>query len=84
MNKYIAKKILCMGLSSLLCSMGAEAQTIMKNNVSVSNLAVSRTENKLFISIDIDVSATGIKNNRELILTPSLTGIGDSLMLPPR
>ena len=67
MNKYIAKKILCMGLSSLLCSMGAEAQTIMKNNVSVSNLAVSRTENKLFISIDIDVSATGIKNNRELI-----------------
>ena len=82
MNKYIAKKILCMGLSSLLCSMGAEAQTIMKNNVSVSNLAVSRTENKLFISIDIDVSATGIKNNRELILTPSLTGIGDSLMLP--
>lgn len=82
MNKYIAKKILCMGLSSLLCSMGAEAQTIMKNNISVSNLAVSRTENKLFISIDIDVSATGIKNNRELILTPSLTGIGDSLMLP--
>ncbi|HEG8137349.1 TPA: DUF3868 domain-containing protein, partial [Campylobacter coli] len=54
----------------------------MKNNVSVSNLAVSRTENKLFISIDIDVSATGIKNNRELILTPSLTGSGDSLMLP--
>ena len=52
--------------------MGAKAQTIMGGNVTVSDLAVSRSEDKLFVSMDIDVSALSVKSNREVILTPRL------------
>lgn len=40
-------KILCSGLLLLFCIIEAGAQTIMNGKVTVSNLAVSRTEDKL-------------------------------------
>ena len=58
---------------------GAKAQTIMGGNVTVSDLAVSRSEDKLFVSMDIDVSALSVKSNREVILTPRLSGEGNEL-----
>ena len=48
-------KILCSG-PILLLMIGAKAQTIMGGNVTVFDLAVSRSEDKLFVSMDIDVS----------------------------
>ncbi len=81
MNIDIAKKILCIGLSSVFCIVGAFARTVTDNKVSVSDLVVSRSENTLFVSMNIDVSAVKVKSNRELVLTPLLTGAGDSLML---
>ena len=74
-------KILCGSLLLLLSIMEAEAQTIMNGKVTVSNLAVSRTEDKLFVSMDIDVSALELKSNREVVFTPSLVGEEDSLRL---
>lgn len=61
--------------------MGAKAQTIMGGNVTVSDLAVSRSEDKLFVSMDIDVSALSVKSNREVILTPRLSGEGNEVEL---
>lgn len=54
----------------------------MGGNVTVSDLAVSRSEDKLFVSMDIDVSALSVKSNREVILTPRLSGEGNELNLP--
>ena len=75
-------KIFCSSLLFLLLMMGAKAQTIMGGNVTVSDLAVSRSEDKLFVSMDIDVSALSVKSNREVILTPRLSGEGNELNLP--
>ena len=75
-------KILCSSLLFLLLMIGAKAQTIMGGNVTVSDLAVSRSEDKLFVSMDIDVSALSVKSNREVILTPRLSGEGNELNLP--
>ena len=68
-------KIFCSSLLFLLLMMGAKAQTIMGGNVTVSDLAVSRSEDKLFVSMDIDVSALSVKSNREVILTPRLLSL---------
>ena len=57
-------KILCSSLLFLLLMIGAKDQTIMGGNVTVSDLAVSRSEDKLFVSMYIDVSALCVKSNR--------------------
>ena len=75
-------KIFYSSLLFLLLMMEAKAQTIMGGNVTVSDLAVSRSEDKLFVSMDIDVSALSVKSNREVILTPRLSGEGNELNLP--
>lgn len=54
-------KIFYSSLLFLLLMMEAKAQTIMGGNVTVSDLAVSRSEDKLFVSMDIDVSALSVK-----------------------
>ena len=63
MNIDIAKKILCIGLSSVFCIVGAFARTVTDNKVSVSDLVVSRSENTLFVSMNIDVSDVKVKSN---------------------
>lgn len=80
MNKI--NRIFFNSLLLLLPATGVQAQTIMDGNVTVSDLAVSRSGDKLFVSMDIDVSALKIKSNREIILTPKLSEENDSMRLP--
>ena len=75
-------KTLYSSLLLLLCGMSSIAQTVMDGKVTVSDLAVSRSKDKLFVALNIDVSALEIKSNREIILTPSLFTAADSLSLP--
>ncbi len=75
-------KLFCSSLLLLSSATGAQAQTIMNGNVTVSDLAVSRSGDKLFVSMDINVSALDVKSNREVILTPKLSEGTDSLNLP--
>ena len=56
--------------------------TLADGRVPVRNLAVSRSGDNLFVSMDIDISGLSVKTNREVILTPSLTDGTDSLVLP--
>lgn len=78
----LAIKLLGSIVPLLCCVAGAGARTVIDGTVSVSNLAVSRAEDKLFVSMDVDVSAVEMKSNRELLLTPTLAASGDSLRLP--
>ena len=80
MNKIT--KILCSSLFILICITEVKAQTIMGGNVTVSGLAVSRSGDKLFVSMDIDVSKLKVESNREVILTPELSEKTESLGLP--
>ena len=80
MNK-ITKKF-CAVLSLWFCFSGVEAQTIMDGKIAISNLSVFRAEDKLFVSMDIDVSAVEVKSNREQILTPSLVTEDNGFTLP--
>ena len=76
-------KILFFGLSFLLAEQPTKAQPILDGRVTVSNLAVSRADEKLFVAMDIDVSALDLKTNLEMLLTPTLTQ-GDAIVtLPP-
>ena len=65
-------KILFFGLSFLLAEQPTKAQPILDGRVTVSNLAVSRADEKLFVAMDIDVSALDLKTNLEMLLTPTL------------
>lgn len=75
-------KILFFSLSFLSLSGGAKAQSILDGQATVSNLAVSRSEDKLFVSMDIDVSSLDLKTNREVMLTPTLTQGERNAVLP--
>ena len=75
-------KTLCGVLSFLGGLTCANGQSLMDGQVAVRELAVSRSEDKLFISMDIDVDALKIGSNREVILFPSLTGESEILSLP--
>lgn len=80
MNKIM--KTLYIGLLLLFCLQEAAAQSMVDGNVTVSELAVSRSEDKLFVSMDMDVSNLKVKSNREVVLTPVLTEGTDTLFLP--
>lgn len=75
-------KIWCIALLLAGIVPEAGAQKIMEERVKVSNLAVSRADSVLFVSMDVDVSGLDIKTNREVMLTPSLRKGTDSLALP--
>lgn len=73
--------ILCFAM--LLCGVpSAVAQTIMDGRVTMRDVAVSRNNDKLFVSMDIDVSTLDVSTNREVIITPRLTAGADTLDLP--
>ena len=80
MNKII--KRFCCSLLLLFYIIGAKAQIIMDGDIKVSDLAASRSEDKLFISMDIDISILKVKSNREVVLKPILTEGNDRLSLP--
>lgn len=80
MNKLA--KTLIFGLLSLCHALGINGQTLMDGQVAIQNLAVSKQEDKLFISMDVDISALRQKSNRELSITPLLTQEDRKLELP--
>lgn len=59
-----------------------KGQLLMEGQMEVRNLAVSQQEGKLFISMDLDVSALKVSSNREVIFTPSLNKDDHRLELP--
>lgn len=69
-------------LLSLLGVAGMKGQPLMNGQVTVRNLFVSRSDDKLFISMDIDVSGLEVKSNREVIFTPALASDDHTLSLP--
>ncbi len=79
----IIKTILCITVCFLICIPEAGAQKGRGEKVSVANLAVSRDKDQLFISMDINVSSADVESNRELLLTPWISGKQDSLALQP-
>lgn len=80
MNKL--DKILIFLLLNLCCTFGVNGQTLMDGQISVQNLVVSKQEDKLFISMDLDISAFKQRSNRELFITPLLTRDDKKLELP--
>lgn len=82
MNR-IFLRIFCAGLLFLAGIAGAGAQSLPGGLADVRNLAVSRAGDKLFVSMDIDISALDITSNRELTLTPVISSGPDSLRLSP-
>lgn len=80
-NNKIAK-IIGSVLLSLLGVAGVKGQPLMNGQVTVRNLFVSRSDDKLFISMDIDVSDLEVKSNREVIFTPALASDDNTLSLP--
>ncbi len=83
----IIRILLCV-LLPLACVCAANGQertgdiTLADGRVPVGNLAVSRSGDNLFVSMDLDVSSLSLKTNRELLLTPVLGCGADSLSLP--
>ena len=75
-------KILGFFLLALLPAGGAKCQTIMDGKAEVRNLAVTRNGDRLFVSMDVDVSALKVKSNNEVVITPTITGNGTALALP--
>ena len=59
-----------------------KGQLLMEGQMEVRNLVVSQQEGKLFISMDLDVSALKVSSNREVIFTPSLNKDDHRLELP--
>lgn len=80
-NNKIAK-ITGSVLLSLLGVAGVKGQPLMNGQVTVRNLFVSHSDDKLFISMDIDVSGLEVKSNREVIFTPALASDDNTLSLP--
>lgn len=80
-NNKIAK-ITGSVLLSLLGVAGVKGQPLMNGQVTVRNLFVSHSDDKLFISMDIDVSGLEVKSSREVIFTPALASDDNTLSLP--
>ena len=75
------KKIGLVGIL-LLYIIGIDAQSVMNGQVAVKKLDVARNEGNLFVTMDLDLTALDLKSNHEIVLTPTLTGIKDTLELP--
>lgn len=60
----------------------ATAKDITIPEASITALDVARTERKLFVTMNIDMTQAHIAANRELIVTPLLTAENDTLRLP--
>lgn len=76
------KKILCYALM-LVSAIGVSAKEFSMENARISNIDVARTDNNLFVSMDIDMSEVKIKSNQELIVTPVIRSGSNELKLQP-
>ena len=71
--RYRIAKILICALLPLCVAPVLKAQSLMDGQMEVRNLAVSRQEDKLFVSLDLDVSALKVGTNREVVFAPTLS-----------
>ncbi len=71
--RYGIAKILIYALLPLCAAPVLKAQSLMDGQMEVRNLAVSRQEDKLFVSLDLDVSALKVGTNREVVFAPILS-----------
>lgn len=61
--------------------MSASAKDISVAEARISNIDAARTENNLFVTMDIDMSDVRLTSNQELIVTPVITNGTDSMCL---
>lgn len=71
--RYGIAKILIYALLPLCAAPVLKAQSLMDGQMKVRNLAVSRQKDKLFVSLDLDVSALKVGTNREVVFAPILS-----------
>lgn len=84
MNIQIAK-LLLVGTIPLALALGAEAQDsrILAGGAGVENINVERTaKDRIYVTLDLDLSRLDIKNNKACLLTPVLIHGDKSLDLP--
>ena len=72
-TRYGIAKILIYALLPLCAAPVLKAQSLMDGQMEVRNLAVSRQKDKLFVSLDLDVSALKVGTNREVVFAPILS-----------
>lgn len=80
--RYRIAKILICALLPLCAASVLKAQSLMDGQMEVRNLAVSRQEDKLFVSLDLDVSALKVGTNREVVFAPTLSKGEHQIELP--
>ena len=74
---------LCAVLLSCGASYAQQRQELLDGQAKVSDIAVSRSENNVFVAMDIDVSSLELKTEREVILTPYMSNGKDTVALAP-
>ena len=75
-------KGLIVGVLAVCLSGTAQGQSSEDGTVAVHGLSVSRADDRLFVSMEMDISDLHVGRDRELVVTPRLVGEGDSLCLP--
>ncbi len=80
-------KILC--LLALLPATAASVQAqsagcieILDGSARVREIAVSHNDDKLFVSMDIDISQLDLRSNREIVFSPAIESADELLALP--
>lgn len=80
-------KILC--LLALLPATAASVQAqsagcieILDGSARVREIAVSHNDDKLFVSMDIDISQLDLRSNREIVFSPAIESADEQLALP--
>ena len=76
------KKIALFGMF-LLSVMSVVAQNVSGGQFMVRELDVARNEDKLFVSMKLDLKELKLPSNHELVLTPMLVGVDDSMPMNP-
>lgn len=75
MNKIICTALFCATLAS------ASAKDISVAEAKITNIDAARTDNNLFVTMDIDMSEVKLTSNQELVVTPVVYSKTDSLCL---
>lgn len=76
------KKIVIAMLSCMVFVAG-ESKTVSVAGVTVSNIDAARTDNNLFLTMDVDMSSVKLTGNQELIVTPVIYAGNDSVAMQP-
>ncbi|MCM1483351.1 MAG: DUF3868 domain-containing protein [Muribaculaceae bacterium] len=76
-------KILCTALMCAAVASSAHAKDINVATARITNIDAARTDNNLFVAMDIDMSDVTIGSNQELVVTPVIYNATDSLALQP-